>query len=312
MRTRAETLLITLKLIFYYGIPSHILYFGESLGDNLLLTTLSSALVERGYKNIWIKCNQEDIFKYNPSISKVLPFDFLLSIRLLRLFGTKLVSPVYTYYIHEKDQDAIPPKHIVLEMADCLGLTGPIINKPIFNLDPAEEKKGRIFPRQIAIVTSTSGAKIPMLNKEWSIDNYQQVVDSLCESYNFIQLGDPAGAPLKNVLDMRGATTIRESAAILKNSMLLVTHVGFMMHLARAVDCRAVIIYGGREKPWQSGYECFENISSAPPCSPCWLHNKCDFERKCMTVISADLAVKSINIQLRLYGTSLAAEILNN
>jgi len=35
------------------------------------------------------------------------------------------------------------------------------------------------------------------------------------------------------------------------------------MHLARAVDCRAVIVYGGRERPEISGYICNKILS--PP-----------------------------------------------
>jgi hypothetical protein len=312
LKNHIRTIFATIQLIFKYGVPSYILYFGESLGDNLLLTTLSAALNERGYQNIWIKCDRQDLFKYNPAIRLVLPFDTLLSSLLLRLLKVKMVSPVYTAYNRETDQDSIPEKHIILKMADCIPLKGPIANKPVFNLNPAEEQKGHISARQIAIVTSTSGAKVPMQNKEWPTERYQQIVNKFSGDYAFIQLGTAADQPLANVLDLRGKTTIRETAAILKNAMLMIGHVGFMMHLARSVDCRAVIIYGGREKPAQSGYECFQNISSEVACSPCWLHNKCDFERKCMTLISADMAEAAVVYQLQLYRTPLNVDMLNN
>lgn len=197
-------------------------------------------------------------------------------------------------------------------MADCLGIKGALSNKPILNLDETETAQGRIFPKQIVIVTSVAGAKVPMQNKEWSIENYQRIVDCLSGNYQFIQMGIRDGLPLNNVLDMRGSTTIRKSAAILKNSLLLISHVGFMMHLARAVDCRAVIIFGGREKPWQSGYACFENISSDLPCSPCWQHNKCDFERKCMTMITPEIVLQAVTRQLNLSKGPLKADILYN
>ena len=70
--------------------------------------------------------------------------------------------------------------------------------------------------------------------------------------------------------------------------------VGFLMHLARAVECPAVIVYGGREAPWQSGYVSNLNIYSAVPCAPCWRWNSCDFDRKCMTDISVSDVVCAI------------------
>ncbi len=242
----------------------------------------------------------------------VLPFDALLSTSLLKIFGVRFCSPRYTMYREDIDQDVIPEKHIVLKMADSIGLKGRVKNKPVFYMDRQEQAAGKIFPRQIVIVTSTSGAKVPMRNKEWITERYQKVVDSFVPDYQFIQLGSGNDEPLDHVLDLRGKTSLRESAAILKNAHLLITHVGFMMHLARAVDCRAVIIYGGREKPEQSGYSCFENICSQVECAPCWLHNSCCFEKKCMTMITAKTVEQAVAEQLKLNGRSLTETILYN
>ena len=87
--------------------------------------------------------------------------------------------------------------------------------------------------------------------------------------------------------DLRGKTTLRESAAILSRSLAFVGQVGFLMHLARAVECRAVILYGGREHPSQSGYSCNENLYSEVGCSPCWRLNSCPYDKECMRRISA-------------------------
>ncbi|MDB5143941.1 MAG: ADP-heptose:LPS heptosyltransferase-like [Mucilaginibacter sp.] len=239
-----------------------------------------------------------------------MPFNTLLSIYLLNIFKVKLLSPRYTYYQPDKDQDLIPDKHIVLKMADCLGLTGVIKNKPILNLNTIEVKNGRIFSQQIVIGTSTTGAQMAMRNKEWIPERYQQIVDRFSHKYKFIQLGSQDDPPLSNVLDLRGKTTIRESAAILKNSLLMITHVGFMMHLARAVDCCSVIVYGGREKPEQSGYSCFRNIYSDVECSPCWMHNKCDHDKKCMTLISAGMVENEVLKQLHVHRIPLTVDLL--
>ena len=307
-----NTFLATIKKITRYGVPSHILFFGDSLGDNLLLTTLAEALQQRGYKNIWIKCNHPELFEQNPAIKLVIPFSTLLSVRLLKILKTRLISPFYTRYNEDTDRDLIPEKHIILKMADCINIKGAIVNKPVLNLTAAESTYGQFSPAQIVIVTATSGAKVPMRNKEWYIERYQQIVDRFTPAYQFIQLGTPNDLPLTNVLDLRGKTTIRQSAAVLKSSMLLITHVGFMMHLAMAVDCRAVIIYGGREKPPQSGYRCFNNLYTDVECSPCWLHNKCDYQKKCMNAITADEVAAAIRQELSLCNIPLTADVLHN
>ena len=67
------------------------------------------------------------------------------------------------------------------------------------------------------------------------------------------------------------------------------------MHLARSVDTRSVIIYGGKEKAWQSGYPCNENLETSPNCSPCWQNNQCDYERQCMSDISTQDLLRGIN-----------------
>ena len=312
MLTKFKTIATTLKNILKYGAPSYIICFGDSLGDNLLITTLCEALLEHGQKNVWVKCDHAFLFTNNPVVKLVLPFNTLLSTTVLKIFKAKTVYLNYTSYNTTTDRDEAPEKHIVLKMADAFGLKGELSNKPMLYLTPDEERKGCIASKQIVIATSTTGAQFPMRNKEWIAERYQEIVDRFSGSYQFIQLGARDDFPLRKVTDLRGKTTIRESAAILKNSVMAITHVGFLMHLARAVDCRAVVIYGGREKPEQSGYACFENLYTDIECSPCWLHNRCDFARRCMTQISTDMVEQAILNQLKLYHVQLTADKLFN
>jgi ADP-heptose:LPS heptosyltransferase len=57
------------------------------------------------------------------------------------------------------------------------------------------------------------------------------------------------------------------------------------MHLARAVECPSVIVYGGRELPELTGYPCNVNLARRPPCAPCWQRSRCDFDRVCTDAI---------------------------
>jgi hypothetical protein len=307
-----RTILSTLNKLIKAGVPAYVLLFGESLGDNLLLTILAREVYTRSNKKVWIKCNHPDLFAYNPHISLAMPFNTLLSTYLMELFGIKTVVLKYSDYNPLSDQDTIPEKHIVLKMADQLNLNGPITIKPDLILTSAEIEKGRYFNKQIAINISNNSAKVPVKNKEWLNERYQDVVNKFNNEYNFIQLGSVSDHLLNNVTDLRGKTSIRESAAILKNAALLISYAGFTMHLARAVDCRAVIIYGGREMPEQTGYSCFSNLYSHVPCSPCWLLNECEYNRMCLSTITSESAIEAVTKELSNTSEPLYIDVINN
>jgi ADP-heptose:LPS heptosyltransferase len=133
-----------------------------------------------------------------------------------------------------------------------------------------------------------------MRNKQWFPDRFQAVIDALQGEFKFVQLGSASDPPLQHVIDLRGKTNIRQSAAIMHQAQLYIGNVGFLMHLARAVECPSVIVYGGREAPWQSGYACNINLYTALPCAPCWRWNTCDFDRKCMSDITAQQVVSGV------------------
>jgi len=84
--------------------------------------------------------------------------------------------------------------------------------------------------------------------------------------------------------------------------------VGLLMHLARAVDCRSVIVYGGRETPAQSGYPCNVNLYSPVRCSPCWRLNTCPYDRACLAMIGVDEVVHGLEAQLAAHGTPLTCD----
>jgi ADP-heptose:LPS heptosyltransferase len=80
------------------------------------------------------------------------------------------------------------------------------------------------------------------------------------------------------------------------------------MHLARAVDCPSVIVYGGREPPSLTGYSCNQNVTRTPVCSPCWQRNRCDFDRVCLEDIAAEDVIAAIEHALSAPRTSLAVD----
>jgi ADP-heptose:LPS heptosyltransferase len=147
-----------------------------------------------------------------------------------------------------------------------------------------------------------------MRNKEWVPGRFQAVVNALRGEFNFVQIGATTDPVLEGALDLRGRTSLRETAAVLSASLAFVGLASAPMHIARSVNCRAVIVYGGRELPLQSGYSCNENIVNQPPCAPCWQRNLCAHDHTCMTSIAVGNVVEAIRRQSARHGSPLAVD----
>jgi ADP-heptose:LPS heptosyltransferase len=165
------------------------------------------------------------------------------------------------------------------------GIKGEVELRPYVTLSEEERGAAAPFADCLVVQSSRRSASLAIGNKEWLPERFQSVTDELLRQHRVVQLGLRDDPPLHGAEDWRGRTSLRESAAILAQARGFVGLVGFLMHLARAVECPAVIVYGGRERPDQSGYSCNENLYSAVPCAPCWRWNSCVLEHQCMTSI---------------------------
>jgi ADP-heptose:LPS heptosyltransferase len=190
-------------------------------------------------------------------------------------------------------------------MCRYAAMTGEIELRPYLYLNPREMEKGRLYPTQAVI---QSAGQALMKNKEWLPERYQAVADELQSEVRWIQLGMPSEPPIRGAVDLRGRTTLRESAAIIANSRIHLGQAGFLMHVARAVNTRAVVVYGGREDPTISGYRCFENMVGRTPCSYCWQRTRCDFGHECMRMITVKEVVSAVRRQLGQFGVPLEIE----
>lgn len=268
----------------YAGIE-HLVYFGgDGIGDDLLLTTTLHELRRRGPVRLGVMTRHPELFADSPDVDAVFPVNHR-DITFLTRNGIRSTRAVYIDEQLPPDIDVPPPRHIIAEMCRRCGLTGEIELRPWLPLSPEEETRFASHAGAIVVQSSRRGASLAIGNKEWLPERFQQVVDALVPHHRVVQLGQETDPLLRGVEDRRGRTTIRESAALLKHAAAFVGLVGFPMHLARAVDCPAVIIYGGRERPDQSGYVCNENLYTPLACAPCWRWNSCDFDHRCMTEI---------------------------
>ncbi|HEY0257031.1 MAG TPA: glycosyltransferase family 9 protein [Candidatus Methylacidiphilales bacterium] len=276
--------LLLLERTFRLGLPKMLIYFGLAPGDDLLCTAVFRELRKRGRKRIWMMSNYASLFEGRQDVERVIPVEpkdreYALS------GGARFLRLEYSRFDVERDQSVPPKRHIIAELCAQLDMTGEVALRPYLSLTEAERASASWADGMVATQSSGLVGTYPMKNKQWYPERFQAVVDSFAGNLKFVQLGSLSDPLLTDVIDLRGKTSLRETAAVLANCRLYVGNVGFLMHLARAMECASVIVYGGREAPWQSGYSCNINLYSDLSCAPCWLWNTCEYDRLCMRQI---------------------------
>jgi len=267
-----------------HGRPPRSLLFGPlSLGDDLLCTTVLREGARRG-RRFAMMTDRPELFRGNRDATQVIPIDAHY-VAALRRLGAEVVRPYYG--------EAGGP--ILADMCRRAGLTGEIALRPYLELEPGERRTGRRFPRQVAIQSTCLSAALPLPTKEWGAERMAEVARRLGRDFPLIQLGAAGDPPLPVQLDLRGRTTLREAAAIVAAAEVFIGLEGFLTHLARAVDCPAVVVMGGREPPEHAGYACNQNLVGTVACAPCHLRDGCPHGLRCMGAITPTQVVAAVH-----------------
>jgi hypothetical protein len=310
IRTKVKNASHILKLKRQLGTPDALYYYGGGLGDDLMCAAVLHEMRKRGAKNLWMMSNHKALFQGNPNVDALVPEDTWLFPRLGK-FGIRAHDLHWAHYIPSEDRDElVGDGHAIVTMMEVAGVKGEVDVRPYLYLTPEELAAGKVTDRQIVIQSTGASARFAIPNKEWYPQRFQVVVDQLKDRFNFVQLGMPGDDPLSGAMDLRGKTTIRETAAIVARSLVTVSLEGFLMHLARAVDSRAVVVFGGRSLPRQVGYGGFDNIYTQMECSPCWRGVSCPYDRECMNRITVDQVSQAILRQAELNGTSIPLDVV--
>jgi ADP-heptose:LPS heptosyltransferase len=130
-----------------------------------------------------------------------------------------------------------------------------------------------------------AGGKYDYTIKWWHRRRWQEVVDHFNGKLLFVQVGENGHyhPPLKNVLDFRGKTTLRDLIRLVHHADGILCPVTLHMHLAAAVPLPAgrkrlrscVVIAGGREPAhWEQypGHHYLHTIGGLECCASggCW------------------------------------------
>lgn len=263
-------------------------YRYAGIGDALFVNTFVYQKGLETGKKILVGTNHPSIFSHNP-YAKVLPYKTRDGIKRYIKFWSFLgrkIEPLYLEYGNPGSQHIFD----VLQTKTAVA-TRPV--KPFFFLSEVERQTPILAksPQKIIAVQST-GVTGWTDNKNYYFERYQQIVNELGQEYSILQLGQASDPLLQGVQDYRGKLSFRQVFKLFTEIDLFMGQVGFLMHAAAAMDCRSVIIYGGFEAPWQSGYPLNHNIFSNVECAPCW-KVVCPYNKKCMDVISAEQIIKA-------------------
>ena len=290
-----------------HGFPSRFFQGAGRIGDDLMCTTVFRELRKRSKRSIAMVTRNPGLFEKNPDVEKIIVQTDAPANRWGRA-GLPVLTLAHSGYDAARDLDLPPDEHVLIRMCRLAGVTGPVELRPFIFLTPAELAAGRLAENQVAVQSTGLASPLAMLNREWYPQRFQELCAQLRSDVRVVQVGSASDMKLEGAIDLRGKTNLRQTAAVLANSLVFIGLVGFVMHLARAVDCRSVIIYGGREKPTLTGYVANKNLYNQVRCAPCWLRNPCDFNRKCMDMITVDQVIAAAADQISRYGTLLEVQ----
>ncbi|HEY3901265.1 MAG TPA: glycosyltransferase family 9 protein [Chthoniobacter sp.] len=289
------------------GFSKHVYVGAGGIGDDLMCSTVFRELRRRHVHGIVFTTRAPDLFQGNPDLDVVIPQKNSRFDRWLRE-GLEFTRLGYGHYHPETDKDDAPNEHVLAALCRVAGISGPIKLRPYLHLTPKERTAGRLAENQIIVQSSAQSATFAVRNKEWIPGRFQEVCDHLRSGNSLIQIGASQDPKLEGAVDLRGQTSLRQSAAILANALVFIGLEGLLMHLARAVDCRSVIIYGGRLRPWQIGYAGNSNLIGDTACSPCWLRSRCDYQHECMKMIEPEAVIRAVESQLAKKSETLEVE----
>lgn len=276
-----------------------LLYFGDrGIGDDLLCTAVLHEMQKRGRTKVAMMSNWPELFENLPYPAKVVPYDYG-ALHCIERTGIRVLHPSYGRVVQTdplRFEFDLP--HFVESMCRSVGIKGEIESRAHVALTDAERSRWVDCQGSIVVQTSRINPRFELRNKEW-LPEYWKALPALLEGIApLVQVGGTDDPPFAGARDLRGRTSLRDVMGVLSNARLFVGLEGFLMHLARAVETMAVIIYGGYLHPSQSGYAENVNLFSALPCSPCGYPNHCEFDRECMRRITPELVAEAVHTAL--------------
>lgn len=258
-------------------------YTGGGLGDELMLTAAAAKARDLG-RPLSILTNRREVWEGNTD-----PEHIVTNVeRWFRVYFRKRIA---TEISHLPYRNGVH-RHIGEQIALNIGLELPENWRPVYR------PRGKAAGPAGAIVLQNScrGAQFSANTKEWPFERWQRLADSLCkDGHPLVQLGTKEDPPISGAMDLRGKTSLAEAASTLERARLFIGLESGLMHVAAAVGTPSVIVYGGRSRPWETGYPWHWHMANTSiPCSGCALNEGCPHHVACMDEITVESVAETV------------------
>jgi len=128
----------------------------------------------------------------------------------------------------------------------------------IFFSEEEEYERDLLKKRRFILVNPHQKPKAPP-NKTWPFEYFQEVVNSLRDDHEIIQLKEHHGqSSLLNATSY--APTLRQLAVYISSAVLVVSGEGLFHHLSAAFQTPTVVLFGGFVSPDVTGYDYQQSI----------------------------------------------------
>jgi len=226
-------------------------------------------------KKIILSCFYPDIFVNNPNIdhlySSASPGDLYEKwVKPLRYNSSLLKKDMYNSGIHK----VFPGK---LSEAYCYYYNVPFSgdNPKVYLAEKEEEESRKFlssFPRGVILIHPCGGkmnygpkSKLTP-NKDWFNDYWKELVKLLNKDFDIVQVGGSGEEQIEGVTTcLMGATSIRQTIALVKNSLTYISVDSLLGHIGCAVNKSGVVLFG-RSNPHIFSHDSNVNI---------WMEDSC-------------------------------------
>jgi lipopolysaccharide heptosyltransferase II len=146
--------------------------------------------------------------------------------------------------------------------------------------------------------------------KTWPLGNYVKLSGHILDHYNarIILLGSHSEKLLSQqfstqlghpgLMNLTGATTLSQTAAIIKKSNLFIGNDSSLLHIANALRIPSICIFGSTspQQILSPDHNCIP-VTINLPCQPCYLHqplfrHRCPYDYKCLKDLSVEDMIK--------------------
>jgi len=154
--------------------------------------------------------------------------------------------------------------------------------------------------RRYAIIHNGAGGSV--VSKLWPLAHWVALVAWLrAQGIEVWQVGWPSEQLVPGAQDLRGFSTLRETAGLIEGAQLVVCEEGSIAHMAQAVGQRNVVVLYGPTPPVCFGYPGHVAVQTLLECRGCWYTNMAWHARcprgyegfPCMAAITPKMAAEA-------------------